>query len=205
MGSYQPGNGDVTGSLRPAPPPPTWTWEGGTPIVVAPGETLEMHRAAPWRAGRRHHGGQQHHQPGDGASRPASGDSAPPQGRRPPLRRRRPASRRTRKQCPRPCRSVRRELRSRRPPASTSWRRARRSTASRGSTASRCWCSPKPTTSRRTRMVKVGERIVIPGVRAPAIAAAPAPRSRRLRPAPKLRRHRGPAQDPECCDRGIAA
>ena len=39
MGSYQPGGGDVTGSL--APPPPTWTWEGGTPIMVRPGETLE--------------------------------------------------------------------------------------------------------------------------------------------------------------------
>ena len=42
MGSYQPANGDVTGSLREAPPPPTWTWEGGTPIVLAPGETLEV-------------------------------------------------------------------------------------------------------------------------------------------------------------------
>jgi murein DD-endopeptidase MepM/ murein hydrolase activator NlpD len=41
MGSYQPGTGDVTGSLPPAPPPPTFTWEGGTPIVVAHGETLE--------------------------------------------------------------------------------------------------------------------------------------------------------------------
>jgi murein DD-endopeptidase MepM/ murein hydrolase activator NlpD len=41
MGSYQPGNGDVTGSLPPAPPPPTWTWEGGTPITVRPGESLE--------------------------------------------------------------------------------------------------------------------------------------------------------------------
>jgi len=42
MGSYQPANGDVTGSLRETPPPPTWTWEGGTPIVLAPGETLEV-------------------------------------------------------------------------------------------------------------------------------------------------------------------
>jgi murein DD-endopeptidase MepM/ murein hydrolase activator NlpD len=40
MGSYEP-NGEATGSVPPAPPPPTWTWEGGTPIVVAPGETLE--------------------------------------------------------------------------------------------------------------------------------------------------------------------
>jgi murein DD-endopeptidase MepM/ murein hydrolase activator NlpD len=45
MGSYQPGNGDVTGALPPSapppPPPPRFTWEGGTPITVAPGETLE--------------------------------------------------------------------------------------------------------------------------------------------------------------------
>jgi murein DD-endopeptidase MepM/ murein hydrolase activator NlpD len=40
MGSYEP-NGEVTGSLPAAPPPPTWTWEGGTPITVGPGETLE--------------------------------------------------------------------------------------------------------------------------------------------------------------------
>ncbi|MGO9702058.1 MAG: peptidoglycan DD-metalloendopeptidase family protein [Xanthobacteraceae bacterium] len=43
MGSYQPGNSDVTGSLPPAaPPPPAWTWEGGTAVTLAPGETLEM-------------------------------------------------------------------------------------------------------------------------------------------------------------------
>jgi LysM repeat protein len=41
MGSYQPGGSDVTGSL-PAPPPPAWTWEGGTPVTLAPGESLEM-------------------------------------------------------------------------------------------------------------------------------------------------------------------
>jgi len=40
MGSYQPS--DVTGSVAPPPPPPQWTWEGGSPIIVAPGETLEM-------------------------------------------------------------------------------------------------------------------------------------------------------------------
>ena len=38
MGTYQPGNGDVTGSL---PPPPRFTWEGGRPITVGPGDTLE--------------------------------------------------------------------------------------------------------------------------------------------------------------------
>jgi murein DD-endopeptidase MepM/ murein hydrolase activator NlpD len=45
MASYQPGNAEVTGSLQPAapppPPPPRFSWEGGTPITVAPGETLE--------------------------------------------------------------------------------------------------------------------------------------------------------------------
>ncbi len=41
MGSYQPAGSDVTGSIA-APPRPSWTWEGGTPITVGPGETLEM-------------------------------------------------------------------------------------------------------------------------------------------------------------------
>jgi murein DD-endopeptidase MepM/ murein hydrolase activator NlpD len=42
MGSYDPGSGEVTGSVRPPPPPPPrWTWEGGTPVTVARGETLE--------------------------------------------------------------------------------------------------------------------------------------------------------------------
>ncbi len=39
MGSYQPGNSDITGTA--APLPPKWTWEGGKPIIVAPGESLE--------------------------------------------------------------------------------------------------------------------------------------------------------------------
>jgi murein DD-endopeptidase MepM/ murein hydrolase activator NlpD len=42
MASYQPGNGEVTGTIPAAPAPPAWTWEGGTPVTVAPGETLEM-------------------------------------------------------------------------------------------------------------------------------------------------------------------
>jgi murein DD-endopeptidase MepM/ murein hydrolase activator NlpD len=42
IGSYQPGSSDVTGSLPPqTPPPPAWSWEGGTPVTVAPGESLE--------------------------------------------------------------------------------------------------------------------------------------------------------------------
>jgi len=36
MGSYQLGDADVTGTV-----PPKWTWEGGKPIIVAPGETLD--------------------------------------------------------------------------------------------------------------------------------------------------------------------
>jgi len=39
MSSDQPG-GDVTGSIPAVPPPPTYTWEGGTPIIVGPGDTL---------------------------------------------------------------------------------------------------------------------------------------------------------------------
>jgi len=42
MGSYQAGGSEVTGSITAAPPPPVWTWEGGTPITVGPGETLDM-------------------------------------------------------------------------------------------------------------------------------------------------------------------
>ncbi len=45
MGSYQPGGTEVTGSIAAAPPPPpqpTWTWEGGTPVTVGPGQTLDM-------------------------------------------------------------------------------------------------------------------------------------------------------------------
>jgi murein DD-endopeptidase MepM/ murein hydrolase activator NlpD len=43
MGSYHPSpaNGDITGSLPAAPPQPKWTWEGGTPVTVGPGETVE--------------------------------------------------------------------------------------------------------------------------------------------------------------------
>jgi len=41
MGSYEPRSAEVTGSLPPAPPPPQWTWEGGTPITVRYGESLE--------------------------------------------------------------------------------------------------------------------------------------------------------------------
>ncbi|MGH6671600.1 MAG: peptidoglycan DD-metalloendopeptidase family protein [Xanthobacteraceae bacterium] len=43
MGSFQPRNDEVTGSVRAAPPPPpTWTWDGGVAVTVEPGETLDM-------------------------------------------------------------------------------------------------------------------------------------------------------------------
>jgi murein DD-endopeptidase MepM/ murein hydrolase activator NlpD len=40
---YRAPNGEVTGSIAapPPPPPPAWTWEGGTPITVEPGDNLE--------------------------------------------------------------------------------------------------------------------------------------------------------------------
>ena len=40
--SYQAPNGEVTGSIAQLPPPPAWTWEGGTPITVERGETIEI-------------------------------------------------------------------------------------------------------------------------------------------------------------------
>jgi murein DD-endopeptidase MepM/ murein hydrolase activator NlpD len=58
MGSYQPPSGEITGSVstparplasatpHPASPAPSnsgnWHWEGGTPVTIAPGETLDM-------------------------------------------------------------------------------------------------------------------------------------------------------------------
>jgi murein DD-endopeptidase MepM/ murein hydrolase activator NlpD len=40
--SYEPANTEITGTARPAAPPPVeWTWEGGSPITVLPGETIE--------------------------------------------------------------------------------------------------------------------------------------------------------------------
>ncbi|MGB6448080.1 MAG: LysM domain-containing protein, partial [Xanthobacteraceae bacterium] len=39
--SYRAPNGEVTGSIA-QPPPPAWTWEGGTPVTVEPGETIEI-------------------------------------------------------------------------------------------------------------------------------------------------------------------
>ena len=44
MGSYAPTGVDVTGSVvngKPAPAQPKWSWNGGTAILVAPGETVD--------------------------------------------------------------------------------------------------------------------------------------------------------------------
>jgi murein DD-endopeptidase MepM/ murein hydrolase activator NlpD len=44
-GMYQAGHHDVTGTVKPAkpqaPPQPQWTWDGGTAVTVAQGETIE--------------------------------------------------------------------------------------------------------------------------------------------------------------------
>jgi len=41
-GTYQPARNDITGSVRqPATPQSQWTWDGGTPVTVAQGETIE--------------------------------------------------------------------------------------------------------------------------------------------------------------------
>ena len=44
LGAYRPGTSDVTGSVpaRPAPAPTGhWTWDGGSPVTVSSGETIE--------------------------------------------------------------------------------------------------------------------------------------------------------------------
>src|SRR6202451_1677534 len=42
MASYQPGSTEITGSVAVTPPPTACTRAGGTPITMAPGETLDM-------------------------------------------------------------------------------------------------------------------------------------------------------------------
>ena len=74
-------------------------------------------------------------------------------------------------------RSGRRAARWLRRPACMSWRPAKRSTASRGSTASRSWCWPRPTIFRPTRWCKVGDRIIIPEMREAPRPAPVAPRA----------------------------
>ena len=46
LGAYRPGSSDITGSVATRPPPPPvpaghWTWDGGRPVTVGQGETLE--------------------------------------------------------------------------------------------------------------------------------------------------------------------
>ena len=46
LGAYRPGSSDVTGSVAPHPAPPPvpaghWTWDGGQPVTVGQGETLD--------------------------------------------------------------------------------------------------------------------------------------------------------------------
>ena len=45
LGAYRPGKTEITGSVSaPRAPAPTghWTWDGGSPVTVASGETVEM-------------------------------------------------------------------------------------------------------------------------------------------------------------------
>ena len=72
------------------------TWEGGKADRRGAGRATLESIAAPWRACRRHHGGEQHHQPGDGASRRASRDPASPAAPAATASAPRPGSRRTR-------------------------------------------------------------------------------------------------------------
>jgi murein DD-endopeptidase MepM/ murein hydrolase activator NlpD len=44
LGAYRPGSSDITGSVRARPasaPVGHWTWDGGSPVTVASGETIE--------------------------------------------------------------------------------------------------------------------------------------------------------------------
>src|SRR5579872_3925875 len=47
LAAYRPGSSDVTGSVAPHPAPPPvpaghWTWDGGQPVTISNGETLDV-------------------------------------------------------------------------------------------------------------------------------------------------------------------
>ena len=147
MGSYQPG-GEVTGSIQAPPPQPAWTWDGGTAVIVRPGETVEsiarehgVPVSALMEANRITSAAPVY--PGQHLVipryRPATAAETPPQTRM--------ASTAPAVTAP----YVPPRGGWSRPRARMSWRRAKRSTASRGSMASRSWSSRGPTTSRRIR------------------------------------------------------
>ena len=133
----------ITGSVA-APPPrqpaQNWSWDGGTAIIVAQGETIDtisrrhgVPAAAIMQANNMTHAGA-------AAARPAAGHSArAASAERGAASRRRPQTR-----VAGPAPSPRRQA------ARTSSRPARRSTRSRATIASRRWRSPRPTISAST-------------------------------------------------------
>ena len=151
MGSYQPGSGDVTGSL-----PPPRHLRPASPGKAA--RRLRLRRARRWRRFRSvtaclsPQSWKQTASPVPATVRPGE-HLVIPRRRGPGSALSAPQTRIARRhaQCLPRRRSVRREPHWRRPRASTSWRRARRCTASRAFTASRLWRSPRPTIFRPTR------------------------------------------------------
>jgi hypothetical protein len=157
IGAYQPpARPEVTGSVQPRQPAPqiaprepaqAWSWDGGTPIVVAQGETLDMisrrHGVAPsailqannmtsaaqLRPGQRLVIPRVQHQMSAAPQVSAPATRVPVLFRRPHRRHR----------CTQPPRSPL--------PVRTSSRPARRSSRSRATIISRRWRSPGPTMS----------------------------------------------------------
>ncbi len=183
MGSYEP-NSEVTGSIPAAPPPPAYSWEGGTPIVVEPGETLEtMSRrynvpvSAIMQANNISNPTAIH--PGEHLVIPRLKSAA---GYMPAcvLLRRQPS-------CRRWGLLARRRPRWRRRPVCTSWRRAKPCTASLGLYGKPVMVLAKANNIPPDTMVRVGERIVIPDIQ-PGQAGLAAPRAQ-ASAAPVLRPH----------------
>jgi murein DD-endopeptidase MepM/ murein hydrolase activator NlpD len=188
MGSYQP---ETTGALPPPPPPPPrWSREGGTAITVEPGETIETiarRHGVPVNAiveanrlpGPVVHTGQRLVIP---HYRPVAGAYSPPP---PPLRPRLASA------APAPVA----------PPRTTSPAGAAVHVVVPGETLrtiSRFYGKPVSVIARANNippdtMVRVGERLVIPGVR--ASHPAPAPRSAAT-PAPLAGRDLALAESP---------
>ena len=189
IGTYQPpARPEVTGSVQtssyprqPAPAPQNWSWDGGTAIVVAQGETIDTDFAAPWRAGRRDPAGQQHDAGRPDPARPAPGHparAASDGGRAAGVAARRPASR------VRPNR-MRRNGTHVVAPGETIYSLARHYHLTPMAIA-------KANNVGLDHHVKVGDRIVIPGGAGAPRIAMPAPR----RAAAAARAARQPASKP---------
>ena len=145
---------EYTGSISAAPPrqpAQSWSWDGGTAVVVAQGETIDTIS--------RRHGvpapailqANNMTPCGAAAAGPAPGHPAPRQCAPTPGRRRRPASR------------VRRATRRRRRATRMSSRPARRSTRSRATTGTTPMAIAKANNVGLDHQRQVGDRVVIPG------------------------------------------